>query len=67
MENEVCKSGVYGSTKSQLEISSEHEPYFLKKAKALYFHPDKIGCPFSENPKAGVQQIQYNLFSFVEH
>lgn len=33
MENEVCKSGVYGSTKSQLKISSEHEPYFLKKLR----------------------------------
>lgn len=33
MENEVCKSGVYGSTKSQIEISSEHEPYSLKKLK----------------------------------
>lgn len=33
MENVVCKSGVYGSTQSQLEISSEHETYSLKKLR----------------------------------
>lgn len=59
MENEVCKSGVYGSTQSQLEIKWAWA-LLPQKAKALFLPPGKIWCPFSEIPKAGDQQIQYN-------